>query len=252
MSFENKVVLVTGGVTGIGKAAAILFAKKGTRVAVNGLPDIGSEDVEKEIKALGGECVWVPGDVSRPEDAERIIDETVDAYGRLDILVNNAGVVYPGRVDNTPVDVVQKTLDVNIRGVFLVSKYAVLQMRRQGGGTIVHIASVAAIKGVKDRAIYSASKGAVLALTKAMALDYIKENIRVNCVCPGTTLTGALRARIGAAADPAVEERELVSRQPMGRLGSEEEIASAILFAASDDAGYMNGSRVVIDGGMSI
>lgn len=252
MSFDNKVVLVTGGVTGIGKAIALMFAKNGARVAVNGLPQIGGDDVMTAVKEMGRECIWVPGDVSREEDARRIIAETVSVYGRLDILVNNAGVVYAGRVDNTPEEVLQKTMDVNIKGVFLMSKYAVREMEKQGGGTIVHIASVAAIKGVKDRAAYSASKGAVLALTRAMALDYIEDNIRINAVCPGTTLTAALRERIESAADPKAEEREMVSRQPMGRLGTEEEIASAVLFAASDEAGYMNGSSIVIDGGMSI
>ena len=145
-----------------------------------------------------------------------------------------------------------KTMAVNLKGVFLVSKYAIPEMRKVGGGVIVHNASSAALKGVKDRGAYSASKGGVLALTKAMAADYIGENIRVNCVCPGTTDTPSLESRIRAFADPEKARKDFIDRQPMKRLGKAEEIAAAILFAASDEAAFMNGTIIAIDGGMTI
>jgi NAD(P)-dependent dehydrogenase (short-subunit alcohol dehydrogenase family) len=143
-------------------------------------------------------------------------------------------------------------MDVNLKGVFLVSKFAVREMMKTGGGVVVHNASVAAMKGLKERSAYAASKGGVVALTKAMAADYLQVGIRVNCVCPGTTLTPSLERRIQAFEDPDEALRDFVARQPMGRLGREEEIAEAILFAASDKAGFMNGSVIVIDGGMTI
>ena len=253
MLFTGKVVLITGAAAGIGKATAILFAKKGAKVAVNDYITLKGEDSTPErIKAEGAEAIFVHGDVSNAADAERIVAETVKAFGRIDILVNNAGVVPSGRVNNTSEEDLDKALAVNVKGVFLMSKYTVLQMKKQGGGVIVHIASVAAVKGVRDRAAYSASKGAVKSLTKAMAADYIKENIRVNCVCPGTTHTAALEARIQASEDPEATRADWISRQPMGRFGKDEEIAHAVLFAASDEVAFMNGTSIHIDGGMTL
>ena len=173
-------------------------------------------------------------------------------FGRVDILVNNAGIVLPGRVDNMPEDDWDRTIAVNLKGVYLVSKYTIPEMRKIGGGVIVHNASVVAIKGVKDRGAYTASKGGVWALTKAMAADYLTENIRVNCVCPGTTYTPSLEQRIQTFADPEKARADFIARQPMGRLGKAEEIAAAILFAASDEAAFLNGATIAIDGGMTI
>lgn len=253
MNFTDKVVIVTGAAAGIGKATAILFAQKGAKVAVTDYVTLKGDDSTLEIiKAAGGKAIFIQGDVTSSADTERIIAETVKAFGRLDILVNNAGVVLSGRVDNTSEEDLDKTLAVNVKGVFLMSKYAVLQMKKQGGGIIVNIASVAAVKGVKDRAAYSASKGAVKSLTKAMAIDYIRENIRINCICPGTTLTDALESRIQSSEDPEATRADWINRQPMGRLGKPEEIAHAVLFAASDEVAFMNGASIHIDGGMTV
>lgn len=253
MVFTDKVVLITGAASGIGEATAILFAKNGAKVVVNDFISLKGEDSTPEkVKAEGAETIFIQGDVSSAADAKRIIAETVKAFGRIDILVNNAGVVPSGRVDNTSEEDLDKALAVNVKGVFLMSKYAVLQMKKQGGGVIVHIASVAAVKGVRDRAAYSASKGAVKSLTKAMAADYMKDNIRINCVCPGTTHTAALEARIQATNDPEATRADWIARQPMGRFGESEEIAHAVLFAASDEVSFMNGTSIHIDGGMTI
>ncbi len=247
MDFNGKVVLVTGAGAGIGKAAAILFAQNGAKVAVN---DLSDTDAVAEVNKYS-EGILVKGDVSKSEDARFIVEETVRKFGALDILVNNAGIVLPGRIDNTEEDQWDRTMQINLKGVYLVSKYAVLQMKKQGGGVIVNTASSVAIKGVKDRAAYTASKGGVLSLSRAMAADYLQDKIRVNCICPGTTLSPSLEKRLAAFKDSEKAREEFIARQPMKRFGKPEEIAYAILFAACNEADFMNGSIISIDGGMT-
>lgn len=252
MRFVNKVVLITGAGVGIGRAAAIKFAKEGAKVAINSLTPANGLETLRIVKETGAEGIYVQGDVSISLDARRIVEQTINTFGRIDVLVNNAGIVLPGRVDNMSEEDWDKTMSVNLKGIFLVSKYAIPEMRKIGGGVIVHTSSAVAIKGVRDRGAYAASKGGVLALTKAMAADYMEDNIRVNCVCPGTTYTPSLERRLQAFSDPEKARVDFISRQPMKRFGKDEEIAEAILFAASDDAAFMNGSSITIDGGMTI
>ena len=252
MRFKGKVVLITGAGVGIGRAAAVRFSKEGAKVAVNSLTPSNGMETLRLLTQAGGEGIYIQGDVSKDADAQRMVGETVKAFGRIDILVNNAGIVVPGRIDNTSEEDWDRTLAVNLKGPFLVAKHAVGEMRRTGGGVIVNNASVVALKGVKDRAAYTASKAGLWGLTKAMAADYLTDGIRVNCVCPGTTYTPSLERRIQAFADPARAKADFIARQPMGRLGTDEEIASAILFAASDEAAFMNGTTIAIDGGMTI
>jgi NAD(P)-dependent dehydrogenase (short-subunit alcohol dehydrogenase family) len=252
MRFKEKVVLITGAGVGIGRAAAVRFGQEGAKVAVNSLTPAHGLETLRLLKEAGGQGVYIQGDVSKDADARRMVQETVKTFGRLDILVNNAGIVIPGRVDNMSEEDWDRTVAVNLKGVFLASRYAIPEMRKVGGGVIVHNASVVAIKGVKERAAYTASKGGVWALTKAMAADYITENIRVNCVCPGTIHTPSLERRIQAFPDPEKARIDFIARQPMGRLGKDEEIAAAILFAASDEAAFMNGATIAVDGGMTI
>lgn len=250
--FEGKVVLITGAGVGIGRAAAVRFAREGAKVAVNSVTPANGAETLRLVKAAGAEGIYIQGDVSQEGDARRLAAETIAAFGRIDVLVNNAGIVLPGRVDNTAEEDWDRTMAVNLKGPYLVSKHVIPQMQKQGGGAIVHTASVVATKGVKDRAAYSASKGGLLALAKAMAADYLADRIRVNCVCPGTTATPSLERRIQAFPDPEKARADFIARQPMGRLGTDEEIAAAILFAASDEAGFMNGAALFIDGGMTI
>jgi NAD(P)-dependent dehydrogenase (short-subunit alcohol dehydrogenase family) len=252
MRFQGKVVLITGAGVGIGRAAAVRFGKEGAKVAINSLTPTNGQETLRLLQEARGQGIYIQGDVSITADARRIVDEAVKAFGRIDILVNNAGIVLPGRVDNISEEDWDRTIAVNLKGVYLVSKYTIPEMRKIGGGVIVLNASVVAIKGVKDRGAYTASKGGVLALTKAMAADYLSENIRVNCVCPGTTYTPSLERRIQAFADPEKARVDFIARQPMGRLGKDEEIAAAILFAASDEAAFMTGANIAIDGGMTI
>ena len=250
--FRGKVVLITGAGVGIGRAAAVRFAKEGATVAVNSLTPAHGAETLRLLQQAGGKGIYIQGDVSQDADARRMVAETVKAFGRIDVLVNNAGIVLPGRIDNTSEEDWDRTMAVNLKGPFLVSKYAVAEMRKSGGGVIVNNASVLAIKGAKDRAAYTASKGGLWALTKAMAADYLADKIRVNCVCPGTTATPSLERRIQAFADPEKARADFIARQPMGRLGTDDEIAAAILFAASDEAAFLNGATISIDGGMTI
>jgi meso-butanediol dehydrogenase/(S,S)-butanediol dehydrogenase/diacetyl reductase len=249
MRLANKAVLITGAGSGIGRAAAILFAKEGARVAVNDIAPGKAEETLGIMESAGSEGICAPGDVSRADDARRIVADTVQAFGRIDVVVNNAGVIVPGSVDTTPEEDFDMVMRINVKGTFLVSKFAVREMLKSGGGVIVNNASVAALKGIPDRSAYSASKGAVVSLTRAMAIDYIKDGIRINCVCPGTTDTPALEELMQSADDPRAAKDAFIARQPMGRLGKDEEIAQAMLFACSDETAYMTGSIITIDGG---
>ena len=251
MRLKDKVALITGASVGIGRCTALLFAREGARLVVNSQSARG-EAVAEQITRAGGQAIFVQGSVADPSDARRMVERGVEEFGRLDILVNNAGIVIPGTVDNMAVDEWDRTIAVNVRGVFLVSKFAAQQMLHQGGGVILHNASVAGVKGLKDRAAYAASKGAVVALTKAMAADYVDKKIRVNCVNPGTTLTPSLQDRINAFDDPEEAKRMFIARQPMGRLGEPEEIAAGILYLASDEASFVTGTTLNIDGGLTI
>ena len=252
MSFQDKVVIVTGSGAGIGREAAILFAKKGAKVVVNSVTPATGEETLRLIREAGGEGIYICADVSQESETKRIIDETMQTYGRIDVLVNNAGIVLGGTVDTTTLADYQRTMDVNVKSVLMLSLLVIPIMRAQGGGSIVNTASVLASKGVKDRLVYSASKGAVVSLSRAMAAELIRENIRVNCVSPGSTLTPSMQSRIDATADPAATLQMFNDRQPMGRMGKPSEIAQAIVFAADDEAAFMNGQDLHIDGGALI
>lgn len=249
-NFKDKAVLVTGGGAGIGEAAALAFARDGACVAVNSVSSSGEKTVEK-MKEEGLKALFVQGDVSSPADAQGMVEKTAEAFGKIDVVVNCAGIVCGGNVEETELDTWRRTMEVNVTGTFLVCKYAMPYLK-QTKGVIVNISSLVAVKGIANRVAYSASKGAVLSLSKAMAADYIKDRVRVNCVCPGTVLSPSLQGRIDAEPDPAKAMENYVSRQPLGRLGTPEEIAAAILFAASDEAGFLDGAVIQIDGAGSL
>jgi len=247
LRLKGKVAVITGAGAGIGEATAILFAKEGASVCCADLTDSGLR-VAKKIKDSGGNAIFVQGDVSKPEDAKRIIDKTLEAYAKIDILFNNAGIVIVGRIDNTSVEDWDKTMAINVRGIYLLSKYAIPHLKKTKG-TIINTASSVALKGVKDRAAYTASKGAVLALTRAMAMDYMEDGVRINCISPGTTDTPSFRERVAQSEDPEEARRQLILRQPMKRLGKPEEIADGVLFLASNE--FCTGTSLSVDGGMT-
>lgn len=252
MNYEGKVVLITGGGAGIGREAAILFAKYGAKVAVNSVgPTTGQETVDM-IRQNGGEAIFIRGDVSSNEFCKKMVEETVKEFGRLDVLVNSAGIVRPGNVCEVTEETIDEVLGVNVKGVFFASKYAIEEMVKVGGGVIIHVASAACMYGVKNRSIYSASKGAVVALTRAMAVDHAAQNIRVNAVCPGATVSPSMEARFQESGDPEGMRAQFIANHPIGRLADPIEIAYSVVFHASDEAAFTTGATLMVDGGVSL
>jgi len=248
--FKNMTVIVTGSGAGMGREAAKLFAQYGANVVVNSL-SATCEDTRAEIETTGGSAMAVQADVGTMAGCAKIIDETVKAFGRIDVLVNAAGMVVDGSVETANIDDWDRSMDVNVKSVFLLSRLAMPYLR-ETKGSIVNVASVVAIKGVKNRAIYSATKGAMIALSQSMAAEYVSEGIRINCVSPGTVLSPSLQGRIDRTDDPEKAMQNFVARQPLGRLGTSDEVAKAIVFAAAQGIGFMTGANIVVDGGMTI
>jgi NAD(P)-dependent dehydrogenase (short-subunit alcohol dehydrogenase family) len=248
MKLEGKVAIVTGAAAGIGEATAILLAQNGAKLVCTDISDTGLR-VTSKIQSLGHESIFVKGDVSDVKTAEQVVSETVDAYGQLDILVNNAGIVIPGRVDNTNTEDWDRTMAVNVRGVYLFSKFGIPHLRKTQG-VIINVASSLALMGAKDRAAYTTSKGALVSLTRAMAVDYMEDKVRVNCICPGTTDTPSLKKRLATFPNPEAARKQFIERQPLRRFGTSEEIADGILYLAT--AEFCTGTCLSVDGGMAI
>ncbi len=248
VKLKGKVAIVTGAGAGIGEATALLFAREGAKVTCNSLTG-SAQGVVERIRAAGGEATFSQGDVAREKDAERLIDRTVAQYGRIDILYNNAGIVVGGSVETCPMEDFDRCMTVNVRGVFLCSKYAVPHLRRTHG-VIINCSSAVALKGVANRAAYTASKGAVLSMTRAMAADHIADHIRVNAVCPGTVDTPSLAVRLSQFGDPEEARRQFIARQPLGRFGTPEEVAEGVLLLACNE--FCTGACLSVDGGMTV
>lgn len=249
MRLKDKVTIITGAKSGIGLATASRFGDEGAKVV---LADV--RDAEQEVRGItkrGGEALFAQADVSSEAQVTALIEKALSAYGRLDVLVNNAGIELAKKVTDTTEAEWDRLMDVNLKGVFLCCKAAIPVMRRQGGGVIVNVASELGLVGGSEIAAYSASKGGIVQLTKAMAIDHVGDGIRVNCVCPGPVATPLLEAIIEASSDPEEERRSIVEKTLMKRVGRSEEIADVILFLASEESSYMTGSVVVVDGGLT-
>ncbi len=249
MRLKQKVAIITGARSGIGLATARRFSAEGAKVILADVRD--AQQQATEITEGGGEAVSVQVDVSDGSQVNNVVEKTIAAYGRLDVLVNNAGIELAKKVTDTSEAEWDRLMDVNLKGVFLCSKAAIPVMRRQGGGVIVNVASELGLVGGSEIAAYCASKGGVVQLTKAMAIDHVSDGVRVNCVCPGPVATPLLEAIIEASSNPEQERRSIVEKTLLKRVGRPEEIANVILLLASEESSYMTGSIVVVDGGLT-
>ncbi len=248
MRLTGKICVGTGGASGIGRATCLLFAEEGGKVVVADKSRDGAQSVAREA---GDAAIALCADVSDSQNVRAMLKQTVDHFGRLDVLVNNAGYGIPGSVVETDEADWDRLMAVNLNGVFYGCKYAIPIMREQGGGVIVNTASVVATVGIRDRAAYCASKGAVAALTRAMALDHVAEGIRVNCIAPGTIDSPYFKEILAKSERPEALRRGLEQRQAMNRLGTPEEIARGMLYLACDDSTFVTGSMLTVDGGMT-
>jgi NAD(P)-dependent dehydrogenase (short-subunit alcohol dehydrogenase family) len=246
---KDKVILITGGASGIGQATAMLFAQEGAAVAIVDLDREAGEQVVQEIQKAGGRALFVPGDVSQAADCERAVRETVEVFQGLDILFNNAGIIRRADVVETTEEEWDRSMAVNVRSVFLMSKYAIPAMIERGGGSIVNTGSGWGLVGGRNAVSYCASKAAVVNMTRAMALDHGEQNIRVNCICPGDTDTPMLRSEARQLGEPEAEFLAEAAARPLRRIGSPLDIAQAVLYLASDAASFVTGSTLVVDGG---
>ena len=247
MSFSGRVTLVTGGSSGIGRAAALAFAREGAVVVIADRDVAGGEHTAGLIRGAGGEAILVDADVSSATDVEALTEKVVERYGRLDCAFNNAG------VDNlhAPVgalaeDEWDRVVGINLKGVMLCMRYEIPQMLMKGGGTIVNTASVAGLIGSPQSPAYVSSKFGVVGLTKQAALDYADKGIRINAVCPGVTRTGILEAYLRETPEAAAQ---ISSQSPMGRIAEPEEIAAAVIWLSSDEASFVTGQALAVDGG---
>src|SRR3954467_1694071 len=245
--FPGKVAFVTGAASGIGRAAAVGCASEGARVAIADRTEDALRQTADAIKVAGGEVLIIACDVSSPEQVEAAVARTVETFGRLDIAFNNAG------VENNPTPLAEielgewdRILDINLRGTFICMKHELVQMLKQGGGVVVNTSSGAGIRGVAGGSAYAASKHAIIGMTKSAALDYAKQNIRVNAILPGNIATPMMDRFTGG------DSQKASGLEPIGRLGKPEEIAEAVLWMCSDLGGFVTGSSIVVDGGWSL
>ena len=246
---DKSVILITGALTGIGRAAAIAFARKGATVVVTGRRDEAGKALAEELRALGAEAEFINADVRNDDDVRALVDETVARFGRLDVAVNNAGTEgQVGPITDQTAETYAATFDTNVLGVLLSMKHQVRVMRRQRSGSIVNISSTYGHRGAAGAAVYVGSKHAVEGITKSVALEVAKAGIRVNAVAPGATDTGMLTRFAGTPENKAA----LLERIPLARLGRTEELADAIVFIASEDASFITGHILNVDGGMTI
>jgi NAD(P)-dependent dehydrogenase (short-subunit alcohol dehydrogenase family) len=245
--FEGKTAFITGAGSGIGRATAVAFAAEGARVVVTDRTEAALKETAEHVKAACADVLAIACDVSKPEEVEAAVTQAVEVFGRIDCALNNAGVENKA----TPLHEIElqewdRILNINLRGTFICIKHEIAQMVRQGGGVVVNTSSGAGIRGVPGGAAYAASKHAIIGLTKSAALDYAKQNIRVNAVLPGNIATPMMDRFTGGDIQKAID------LEPVGRLGKPEEIAEAVLWMCSDLGGFVTGASIVVDGGWSL
>ena len=248
-ALSGKRALITGGASGIGRAAALLFAREGAAVTVADIDAVGGRAVARAIETQGGHALFAPCDVSRAADCAQAVRRTVEAFGGLEIVLNAAGIIIRRSVLDLEEADWDRVMDVNAKSVYLISKAAIPILIAGGGGSIVNISSGWGLVGGPNAAAYCASKGAVVLLTKAMAIDLGPHRIRVNCLCPGDADTPMLREEARQLGQPEADFLAASARRPLGRIGTPDEVAQAALFLASDASSYVTGAALVVDGG---
>jgi NAD(P)-dependent dehydrogenase (short-subunit alcohol dehydrogenase family) len=244
----GKRAIVTGGASGIGGAIVKCFIDEGASVVIADIDDKSAEELSKK---LGEKSYYFKIDISDSDQMQKLISFSEEKLGGLDVMVNNAGIGGAGTVEETGEAEWDKLLNINLKGTFLGMKYAVPALRKSGGGSIINISSIAALVGLPERAAYSAAKGGIVSLTKAAAIDYVSENIRINCIAPGTTDTPWIKRITDSRPDPIAAKKAMLERQPHGRLVTPEEIASMAAYLASDEAASIIGAVMIVDGGMT-
>jgi NAD(P)-dependent dehydrogenase (short-subunit alcohol dehydrogenase family) len=247
-SLVGKVALVTGAASGIGRAAALLFAREGAAVAIADLNQAG-QAVAQEIIRDGGRAIFELADVTQAADCQRVVERTLSEFGGIHVLLNNAGIMRRASVVELREEDWDRVMSVNVKSIFLMSRQVIPIMTRSGGGSIINTASGWGLAGGPRAAVYCASKGAVVLLTKAMAIDHGPQEIRVNCICPGDTDTGMLRNEAQQLGEREEAFLTASARRPLGRIGKPEEIAQAALYLASDAASFVTGTALIVDGG---
>lgn len=249
MRIAGKVALITGGTSGIGEATAILLAKEGASVAISGRNQMRGHAITEQILQTGGKAIFIRSDVREAEDCRRTVDETLRQFGRLDILFNNAGVFYPHNIVDCTEEEWDLQIDVNLKGTFLMSKFTLPHMIQRGSGVIINNSSGWGLAGGDSAVAYCASKGGVVLLTKAMAIDHGRQGVRVNCICPGDVDTPMLPEDARLRGLQWEDYLAGCADRPLGRIGTPDEIAKTVLFLASDDSSFMTGAALVVDGG---
>lgn len=249
MRFAGKVALITGGTSGIGSATAARFAREGAKVSITGRNAGRGEEAVQSIVADGGEAIFIRSDACVASDCRQAVQQTLEAFGRIDVLFNNAGVFHPRTVVDCTEEEWDETVDSSLKGAFLMSKYTLPSMIERGSGSIIHTSSGWGFQGGAGAAAYCAAKGGLVVMAKAMAIDHGPQGIRVNCVCPGDVMTPMLpddAAKRGMSWDDYAAG---AAARPLGRIGAADEIADAVLFLASDEASFITGESLVVDGG---
>ncbi len=252
VKLDRKVTVITGAAAGIGEATARLFAKEGARLVLVDIDEERLTRLTEELEAASSIVMDIVADVSLSSSAATIVGRIMNQFGHIDVLFNNAGIVLGGTLADCSEGDWDKTMAVNLKSMYFLCRSVVPVMQRQGAGVIINMSSIAGTSGLLNRGAYSVSKAGVVGLTKSLAMDFVKDGIRVNCICPATVDTPSLRRRIASSPDPQEALRAFVARQPMGRIAAPEEIAALALFLASDDSRYMTGQAIVTDGGMKL
>ncbi len=251
MRLEGRVSIVTGGANGIGRAICEVFAREGATVVISDIDVERGEEVLNNIKEISPDSFFMKTDVSKEEEMKALIEKTVERFGKIDIMVNNAGIHHMGPITSLTEDIIDRLFAVNVKGTIWGMKYSIPYMLEKGKGVIINLSSMSGIVGHPNAALYCATKGAILQLTKATALEYATSGIRINALCPGTVDTNILRNAVNNSPDPEATLKAFTEAEPVKRLATPEEIARSALFLASDDSSFMTGAPLLVDGGFT-